>query len=510
MLYTTKLIPLLFNSAKEVRSHFGDPEPKAPTDSHILRDVTAMLGGIIGQGKQATKSSAGTECKTQGLTFDSLPFDVKFSIFEMVGSLPSWVYFRYKKGKLVELWGGNREVYVNEEWHESRQLRRGLSTLNFLISKPAGADILAEGVLRLLSKDEPGVRNLQERHRGDPRFSVRNNDQVNPILTRREIDWFFFDNCVNMVPSGGNWSMPHYIHSIRICVFGLDTVFHKSWNPPPDFIWPRCSHVEELIILVGRFRKEVPPSRMKVIKAFQANLATFKDTLSEYDDEIFEHEDTRYEKYLLRSEKYMIGEISRRWCLAFLNKHHRRHKWLDDEDGLRWLAYPVHDDKNELSIWLATPEGHDWLGHDWHENSQPGFRFLASESGWWWLASDFGFPWLETEQGLGWLGTKKGQKFLKSRQALLWANTSTYNPSSLTPLGTQVRKAWFNTVAGIEWKFHNCPDGNPPAPPQPPQRDSNPPPNVEFPTHFKNPHFRGWRFVICPEEISERATSRRK
>ncbi|KAI1659308.1 hypothetical protein F4813DRAFT_354530 [Daldinia decipiens] len=289
--------------------------------------------------------------------------------------------------------------------------------------------------------------------------------------------------------------MPHYIHSIRTCVFRLDnifdgTVFRESQNPPPDFIWSQCSHIEELIILVGGFRKEVPPSRMKVIKAFQANLVSFKDTLSEFEDEMSEHEDTRYVKYLLESERYMIEDISRHWSLAFqymmtIMKFLFGWQPLKDTTGLGMIGMKV------LS-------------------QVPGSRFLASASGWWWLASDFGFPWLETEQGLGWLDTHMGRKFLKIRQALLWLNTGTYTSSSLTPLGTQVWKAWFNTVAGIEWKFQNCPDGNPPAPPRPPQRDSTPPPNVEFPIYFKNPHFRGWRFVICPEEIAKRAASRRK
>ncbi|KAI0130788.1 hypothetical protein F4814DRAFT_456781 [Daldinia grandis] len=474
-----------------------------------------MLGGIVGQGRQAAQPSASTERKAQGLTFDDLPLDVKFSIFEMVGLTPSWVHFGYKRGKLVEFWGGNQEVYVNKEWHEARQLQLGLGTLDLSTNKPVSTETLAEGILRFFSKDQPGVGSLQQRHRGDPRFSGRNNDQPNPVPIRREIDWFFFDNCVNTSFRGRDWSMPQYIHNIRTCVFSLDNIFDgTTFNhhpiPPPDYIWPECSHIEELIILVGRFRKEVPPSQMKVMLAFQVSQLATADVISDHKEMMFGHENAQYAKYVLRSEIHMIGEISRLWSMAFTDKEQLREEWLYGRDGLRWLAYPVHDNKNEFSIWLATPRGYQWLEYGWERDDEPGFRFLASESGWWWLASDFGFPWLETKQGLRWLGTKNGQRFINSQQALLWVNTGTYNPSSFTPLGTQVRKAWFGTAEGVEWKFRNCPGGNPPAPPQPPQRSSYPPPNVEFPIYFKNPHFKGWRFVICPEEIAERARSHRK
>ncbi|KAI0852022.1 hypothetical protein F5Y00DRAFT_258979 [Daldinia vernicosa] len=488
-------------SAKELRWRCNETEPREPTNSHIFRDATTM------QGRQTAQSSVGTEHKTQRLTFDSLPFDIKDSIFEMVGSLPSWAYFKFRKGKLIECWGGNQEVHANREWHESHQLRQGLSVINPSNGKSAGVGALAEGILRLFSEDDRGAGSPQGRPRGRSHSSIQTSNQVNPIPVRKKVDWFFFDDSVNITPDSKNWPTPSYLNGVRVCAFKLDnmldgTLCHPYGDPPFDFIWPRFSRIEELIILVGRFRKDVPPSRMKVIKNFQTNKLTPADVYSL-------HEDTPYTNQLTNSEKHMIREISRSWSWSLLKAYKYRQGWLVDKDGMQWLAYPVHDHKNKLSVWLASREGYDWLGYDWSEGDRPGSQFLASNSGWWWLASNFGFPWLETEQGQRWLETKQGRKFLKSPQALLWLNTGTYTPSSFTPLGTQVQKAWFSTPEGREWKFHNCPNGNPPAPPLPPQRNSHRPPNVAFPTSFENPHFQGWRFVIAPEELAERAASRR-
>ncbi|KAI8957948.1 hypothetical protein F5Y11DRAFT_363239 [Daldinia sp. FL1419] len=480
-------------SAKELRQCCGEPEPREPKDSHILEDAAAWIGGIIRRKRQDPVSPADLPRETRGSIFDNLPYDAKAHIFEMVGSSPSWVYFKFNKGTLTEFWGGSQEIYINREWYESRQLRQGLSIIS-PSRQPPGIEILVERFLRLFS----GGRSSSDSAEAS---------QPQHILTREQVDWFLYDNLVERTPNTENWRTPFYLHNVRVCVFKLDNMYDGMFdasteNLHPEFIWPRYSRVEELVILVGRFRKEVPPSRMRVVKTFQVDQLTEEDTCAPLGN-------VNHEEYLYESEKIMIEFISNNWAEALLARNDLRQTWLSEQDGLQWLAYPVHDDENELSLWLASREGYTWLGHNWNASSKPGYQFLASQSGWWWLASKLGFPWLETEQGLRWLETPIGRRFLQSKQALLWANTGSYTPSSLTPLGTQVRKAWFNTNAGRQWKFQNCPNGNPPTPPSSPQRQLIPPPDTELPSFFINPHFQGWRFVICPEELNERSQARR-
>ncbi|KAI1471252.1 uncharacterized protein F4812DRAFT_171406 [Daldinia caldariorum] len=482
----------LADTAKQLRRRMGEPEPRESTAS--------VPGGFLGASSQNAGSSSAAERGTQGLRFDNLPYDVKASIFDVVGSSPSWAYFRFRKGSLAECWGGDQALYVNKEWNGSHQLRQGLNTISPSISRPIGIETLTEGILRLFLGDEHGTG--------------KSHKHSQSITVRKHLDWFLYDGCVNQMASREPWSIPSYLSGVRFCAFKLDDVFdstmaNENWDPPPNFIWPRSSRIEELIIVVGRFRREVPPSRMRVIKAFQTDTRSISSAMNLAYDRMLE-DNPDWKKYLANSEKHMIGDITERWTYALFNKYQRRQQWLEGYDGQRWLAYPVHDEQNELSVWLASAEGYDWLGYDWSDEKRPGFLFLASKSCWWWLASEYGFPWLETRQGIVWLNSRNGRKFLASRQALLWANTGTYTPSHFTPLGTQVRKAWFSTPTGREWAFYNCPNGNPPTPPEPYKRESTPPPEVEFPAFFTNRRFRQWKFVICPEEITERAARHRR
>ncbi|KAI1801437.1 hypothetical protein F4811DRAFT_534368 [Daldinia bambusicola] len=503
MAYSFYLAPA--QTAKHLRARLGEPEPREPTAS--------MLGGFFGPNSQNAESSSATERGTQGLIFDNLPYDVKASIFDMVGSFPSWAYFRFRKGSLAECWGGDQALYVNKEWNESRQLRQGLNTINPPISQQISVETLTEGILRLFWGDEHGSRS-QDRDRGRSRSSSKSHKQSQSITVRKHLDWFLYDGCVSQMASREPWSIPSYLSGVRFVAFKLDDVFdstmaNENWDPPPSFIWPRSSCIEELIIVVGRFRREVPPSRMRVIKAVQTDARSVSSIMDLAHDRILE-DNPDWKKYLSGSETHMIGDITKRWSYALYNKHKRRRQWLEGYDGQQWLSYPVHDEKNELSAWLASAEGYDWLGYNWSAQETPGYKFLASESGWWWLASEYGFPWLETEQGLAWLNCVDGQRFSDSRQALLWANTSTYKSRYYSPRGTQVRKAWFNTPAGRHWEFNNFPDGHPPRPPVPPNRMFDRPPDRVFPTFFINQHFRQWKFVICPEEITERAAGHRR
>ncbi|KAI0181218.1 hypothetical protein GGR52DRAFT_523306 [Hypoxylon sp. FL1284] len=67
-------------------------------------------------------------------------------------------------------------------------------------------------------------------------------------------------------------------------------------------------------------------------------------------------------------------------------------------------------------------------------------------------------------------------------------------------MGLQVRKAWFATAAGREWRAAHCPGGNPP-PLRPGLRhDRLPPPAAEYPRWAFHWNFRfdRYRFVACP------------
>ncbi|OTB16271.1 hypothetical protein K445DRAFT_11236 [Daldinia sp. EC12] len=491
MSYRTILWPPV-RTAKELRFRFGEPEPR--------EHKRATSESISRQNNQTTGLSTITKRGNQGATFDNLPYELKASIFDMVSSSPGWAYFKFRKGKLVECWGGDQAIYVNREWYESRELRQGLSTIKPSISRPVGVEALAEGILHLFSGDEHGSGS-QGRH--------RNNKHSEYVTVRKDVDWFFFDGSVDQMTGRDHWDILYHLNGVRFCAFKLDEVFDGTLastdlDPPPSFMWPRSQCIEELIIVVGRFRKEVPPSGMRVIQTFQADRRSVEVIKNKAYNSMLESGNPEWTQYLAESEKKMIGDISRIWSRKLFKKYQWRQEWLESEDGRLWLDYPVHDKRNEISMWLATSEGYDWLGYDWRDEDQPGFQFLASKSGWWWLASDFGSPWLETEQGIAWLDSREGQEFLTSPQALLWANTGTYTSSEFTPLGPQVRKAWFSTPAGREWQFHNCPNGAPPRAPRPPCRESTPTPDRVFPNYFLHRHFRAWRFVICPEEIAER------
>ncbi|KAI0843538.1 hypothetical protein F5Y06DRAFT_302681 [Hypoxylon sp. FL0890] len=480
-------------SARSVRWAFYDPEPKpAKEESRFKTAMVALKEVIPPTRKSDSQQGVYAAREAEGPTFDELPLELKSVIFNIVQSTPSWIHLTLKRGRLVKFEGANQEIYVNKEWHQSSELRQGLSRIDPNIASKGIMRAFAKRLFRSSTSREKNDPDIPEEViSGDPPYPIVLKHKIRTPRVRREVDWFFFDSILDKRGRRRVWPICHHFDFIHIthCVFRLDHVYEMIYceplreNPFPYFIWSRMSHIEELVILVGEFRKEVPPSNMKHIRAFW---------VEELREEINKLK-IDYGQDVSDSDNYMMGYITEFWASAFLTKRRQRNEWLDSDDGKRWLAYEVHDEDNRISTWLACPEGYKWL--DSH-----GSEFLASESGRWWLASDLGYPWLETEKGTQWLGSEGGREFLDSPQALLWANTSTYEPSQLTPLGRQVRKNWFKTPAGREWEFSHCPDGNPPDPPQRPQRESNPPPDERIAFCFTNINFRGWRYVICPHE----------
>ncbi|KAI1139977.1 hypothetical protein F5Y05DRAFT_424780 [Hypoxylon sp. FL0543] len=478
-------------TARSVRWAFYEPEPKPATEVSRLKKAIVALKKIVPRTRKSNAQEGVTTAQeSKSFKFDKLPFELKSAIFDMIQLTPSWIHFTFKSGKLAEFEGGNQEIYVNKEWYRVPKLRQGLSRIN---AKPKAKEFVrafTKRILRSLRIDEKSHPDVTEEEvNGDPPFCFKLKQRTISPRVRRRVDWFFFDGIVDMRPLNSTWPMPYDFYTIRHCVVRLDHLYEmvrsNDWGGilPPYFIWPDKSQVEELIILVGEFRKEVPPSNMKQIRAFWEDELTEKIGRLAID----------YGQDIPNSDNFMMGYITECWSVAILTKRKHRYDWLKTMNGKQWLAYKVHDEKNNKSKWLACPEGHRWLDSD-------GSEFLASESGWWWLASDLGYPWLDTERGTRWLDTKDGGRFLDSPQALLWANIGTYDPSELTPLGTQVRKSWCKTPAGREWEFSHCPNGNPPIPPQRPQRASHTLPDGKVPVFFINISFRGWRYVMCPHD----------
>ncbi|OTA91733.1 hypothetical protein M434DRAFT_388357 [Hypoxylon sp. CO27-5] len=475
-------------TARSVRWAFYDPEPKHPTEENCLKKAIATLMKIILPKGKGNPQEVDNAQDTKRPSFSELPFDIKFAIFEMIQSTPSWIHIKFKDWKPVSLDAGNQEIYVNREWYRVPKLRQGLSRIDPNIGAQGTVRELAKLVLNSTTSNGKNHRNAKENANTDPPFRIKMKHRTITPRVRREVDWFFFDGFVDMRPQSWVWPMCYSLYQIRNCVFTLDHLYemthgHSRGDPPPYFIWPTRSRIEELIIIVGEFRKEVPPSHMKQVRAF------WVDELSEEIDML----EIDYGRDVSDSDNYMMGYITEQWSRAWLTKRTKRYKWFDTSSGKRWLAYPIHDENNTISKWLASPEGYRWL--DSH-----GSEFLVSESGRWWLVSDFGYPWLESERGTEWLGTEAGKEFLESPQALVWVNIGTYKPSPLTPLGTQVRKSWFETPEGREWEFSHCPNGNPPTPPERPQRRAHLLPDERVPVFFTNISFRGWRYVICPRD----------
>ncbi|KAI1396878.1 hypothetical protein F4819DRAFT_499923 [Hypoxylon fuscum] len=441
----------------------------------------AHLERHIGRHRQPSSSG---QAESTGLTFDKLPYDVKHAIFEMAQSLPSWVHFKFSHGHLVEVNEVHQEIYVNREWYQAPELRQGLS--RHREPRYRLRDVAKE-LFELLFRDRNIVRALQvPRNLGDKPFYVHLKRRVKTPSVKRRIDWFFFDGTVT-----AQAGITH-AHQIRTCVFRLDALYDYMQHyyrkaTPPKFIWNEASHVEELVILVGEFRKEVQPSEMREIAAFwiddfpehQRHIA--RVTIQKPDDmpsHVFSHQEYMMEQY----SNHLLYDIY---------KHRReRFAWLASELGKGWLTHKVHDKHNIISRWLASSEGQMWL---WSH----GAAFLASRSGWWWLASAHGYPTLETEKGIHWLSSLAAWEFLRSEQALLWANTGTYR-SHIAALGTQVDKAWFRTRAGGEWKYAHCPDGRPPTPPRRPRGHGLDPARQIPKCFYLDFRFRGWRFVMCP------------
>ncbi|OTB04233.1 hypothetical protein M426DRAFT_23098 [Hypoxylon sp. CI-4A] len=478
-------------TAKQVRKAYLEPELKhLSMGENKLKNAMGKMNKIVSGATRATSKSTVSSQGTGSLTFDNLPYDVKSVIFRMVHSMPGWVHLKFKGDELNKLSAGNQEIYVNREWHQAPELRPGLSYISRRRSKSTGQITVLTCVIPAPITNMISDHALQKGNptSGSPFINRHTGSAAIPI--KKQIDWFFFDG-PDMTHSYMKcmWYSMSTIYGARTCVFRLEDIYdcirhndgRRRQNPAPSMAWSMRSKLEELVILVGEFRKDVLPSKMKEIKAFWA------DELSES----INREAIDYGKDISNAENCMMGYVTEKWSLAITQKRADREKWLDNAEGKQVLAYEVHGHHNKLSEFLSTLEGHRWI------NSK-GSSFLASESGWWWLASELGYPWLETKEGVRWLGTGDGKDFLESPQALAWANTSTREPSEIDPLGTQVQKAWFETGPGQKWKHENCPSGNPPNPPERPL--DLPAPNIQLPRDpfAVNHNFRGWRYVKCP------------
>ncbi|XXG96941.1 subunit of the Arp2/3 complex [Hypoxylon texense] len=457
----------------------------------LFSDAIAEVKTVIQQRKKLCDSKALSRNKRKpgGPTFDDLPYDIKDIIFDMIRSSPGWVHFEIRNGKLVGFNGGNREIYVNREWYHSTTLRKGLSCNQNLD-------------LRLLGGSLSPAEKKKRENWGDKVFQC----EFKPWKThcvRRRVDWFFFDGNANV-----DSSYP-YLHEIRTCVVRLGDIFdgipsdeeHTTGDGlSPKFIWEAHSQLEELVILVGEYRKDVQPEEMIEIGAFRID-----------DDIPYEDEGDGFllkmDRLLMPNSKNLNIHHSDEWMMALVSKHlafrevqRRMHRWdfLDTEEGKELLTNGPPTWWNLFSAWIMNPDGDKWL-------RTKGLEFLRSESGHWWLSSKYGYPWLETGGGIRWLGTEDAKKFLESGWALLWARTGLYRPKTVPELGRQVRKAWFDTPAGREWKGDHCPNGNPPMRPEPePEFKPRPHGVIRYPISgfHRNFRFRGWRFVISPEDLA--------
>ncbi|KAI1781242.1 hypothetical protein F4818DRAFT_451395 [Hypoxylon cercidicola] len=469
-------------TAKSVRWAFREGEFERRS---LFMDAMAEMKTVIRRKKglcdsQSRDSLSHNNRTPGGLTFDKLPADIKDIIFDIIASSPSWVHFKIRKGKLVDFDGSNREIYVNKEWYQSLNLRQGLSRNPKLDRR-----LLGDSCKGWIDRSPVPVRVV-----------------LNPHMTlsvRSRVDWFFFDGTAKV--------KDNFLRTVRTCVVRLhdlyDLIPEDTENKPgkgrpihPRFIWQEDSRVEELVILVGEFRKGVQPSEMKEIGTFRYEDIPEDDTNDKSWIRDFTHPNSE-DLIVSRSQNYMMKKISAHLTLRERQRRRKRQDFLDSEDGKSWLANGTSPWWDAFSKWTATTEGDRWL-------SSKGSDFLNSKTGHWWLSSEHGYPWLETESGIRWLNTQDAKAFLDSKWALLWANTGTYEPESV-PMRIQVRKAWFDTAAGREWKFDHCPNGNPPNRPDLRMKSKPRPRGVKDYPHIafrRNFGFRGWRFVMSPEDLA--------
>ncbi|KAI4868853.1 hypothetical protein F4820DRAFT_408945 [Hypoxylon rubiginosum] len=406
----------------------------------------------------------------------------------MVRSSPGWVHFKIKEGKFVSFNGNNREIYVNREWYQSTRLRQGLSCNQNLD-------------LRLLGDHLSPKAKKRRENWGDKVFQVELNPGKTPSV-RRQVDWFFFDGTANV-----DSSYP-YLHEIRTCVVRLSDLYdaipgdneHTTGDLlAPQFVWHELSKLEELVILVGEYRKGVQPEDMIEIGSFQINdIPDDGDNDDDYISKLDKIENPNSKDLnVFRSDNYMMEVISAHLMRREQQRRMIRRGFLDSLEGKQWLANGTPTWWLIFSKWVATQDGDNWL-------SSKGSEFLSSTTGHWWLSSEYGHPWLETESGIWWLGTQNAETFLDSGWALVWAKTGARKPKSTRGMGRQVRKAWFDTAAGHEWKIAHCPNGNPPKQPVL-ELESGPRPqrlnNYPVAAFHRNFRFRGWRFVISPEDL---------
>ncbi|KAL7623731.1 hypothetical protein AAE478_005284 [Parahypoxylon ruwenzoriense] len=464
-------------------------ELKHPISEHRFREVMAYVSNAVLKSIKNGQQPTGPGQGANGTGFNSLPHDVKGIIFEMVNSMPSWIRFNFRKGELVKINSANKEFQVCREWYEDPEIRRGQSRSE---QQKETKVSLAENVLGVVASNESATT-ISEREGvtqgandqyplGDLPFIVRLKGKLKTPRVKREIDWFFLGGFLKAKPNIGN------LYEIRNCVLGL-TDIHDSLERAPAIDVPGLgnllmspdSHVEELIILVGDFDKDVQPSQMEDILSFSVDDFPGPE-YPRYDANRWITEESR----VTERENRKIVSVTNNMIQHLQNVYKKRRHWLGHTlEAHVWKKYVVHDTDNPFSKWLSTPEGHRWL-------RSKGLEYLSTEASWWWLASELGYPFLETEQGLDWLRSSAGENFLLSPQARLWANT-----------GTEHRRAWYETAQGRDWKAMNFRNGGPPTPPQRPTREANPPPRKDdsWPVYFMtNWNFKGWRFVACPAE----------
>ncbi|KAI6083917.1 hypothetical protein F4821DRAFT_243938 [Hypoxylon rubiginosum] len=327
-------------------------------------------------------------------------------------------------------------------------------------------------------------------------------------FVRTQTDWFFFDGTAEVRTS------LKCLPRIRTCVVRLEELYdaiphdneHLNDEEPlaPFFVWSAQSQVEELVILVGEFCKDIQPSQMKDLTSLQFDkfpkMDADKVSTMESDDfnPFVPRPDYNFFSELSCSNNYMITMISMHLARREYERRNVRERFLNSADGKQHLAKGGPTWWDDFSRWITTKEGDTWLSID------QGLSFLKSKTGHLWLASDRGSPWLETESGIRWLNTKDAKDFLDSDCALHWANTGAYEREDMPDLGRQVRKAWLDTPAGRGWEFDHCPNNN--QPPKLPQlemlTDAGPPFVNNYPRRafHRNFNLRGWRFVMCPKE----------
>ncbi|KAI1460955.1 hypothetical protein F4805DRAFT_350840 [Annulohypoxylon moriforme] len=451
----------LMLTAEQVRQRFGElmSRPKLKRHKSIQYLTNAMT-----QLEKAVQKTRIPAQNPRDFCFNDLPHDIKRRIFEMVQSSPGWTHLLVEKGRLIGFDGSCQKVYVNGDWYQFPTLRQELS----------------QNVRFKQFKSAFNITPLKRTNSSISRSSSLNSKGRYVSRARMSSGWVFFDGkevmkeIMNFQNPARN--LPCSITEIQSAVFRMEDIFDgikrtADKDEGADFILAKGSRIEDLVILLREFRKEVPPEKMEVIKSYR---------VGNFDSEMYKiaelyPDDADYSQ----SENYMMGHITKAWSRTVVRRRRRQHAWLESPEGRQWLSYPFHDESNTISRWLATDEGHKWL-------DSKGSEFLASESGWWWLASDLGYPWLESQQGLHWLDTE-GMWFLSSPQALLWASSSASSGKG--------QKAWFGTSIGMTWASKNCPRDVPPELPQRPTGKL--PKDSLIDQSFNNIDFRGWSFVKC-------------